>query len=52
MELKLGCNKANPIAEPIKGAVQGEATTTAKMPVKKDSNDSLLTFTKEFKLPN
>ena len=52
MELKLGCNKANPIAEPIKGAVQGEATTTAKIPVKKDSNDSFLTFTKEFKLPN
>ena len=39
-----GCNKANPIADPIKGAVQGEATTTARMPVKKDSKDSFLTL--------
>ena len=43
MELKLGCNRAKPMAEPIKGAVQGEATTTAKIPVKKDSKDSFLT---------
>ena len=43
IEFTLGCNKAKPIAEPIKGAVHGEATITAKIPVKKDSKDSFLT---------
>ena len=31
----LSCNTAYPSAAPMKGAVQGEATTTARTPVKK-----------------
>ena len=29
----VGCTRANPRAAPIKGAVQGDATTTARTPV-------------------
>ena len=35
----------------MNGAVQGEATTTAKTPVKNDSRDSFFTCAKEPKLP-
>ena len=50
-EFPLGCIKAKPIAEPMKGAVQGEATTTAKMPVRKDSRDSFFTWAIELNCP-
>jgi hypothetical protein len=31
-----GCKRAIPTADPMKGAVQGEATMTARTPVKKE----------------
>ena len=43
-----GCNKARPNADPIKGAVQGEATITASTPVKKEPDKSVRS---EEKLP-
>ena len=41
-----GCNNATPRAGPIKGAVQGEATITANVPVKNDDNKLLWFFPK------
>jgi hypothetical protein len=37
-----GCKRAKPTAGPIKGAVQGEATITARTPVKKEDRKSVL----------
>ena len=42
-----GCNRAKPRAGPIKGAVQGEATITARTPVKNEDKKSFRFFARD-----